>query len=126
SSFFPARIDGGKIMQLTIFETSDIHGYLYPSLYQERKENQDFGLFKIAAKLKEEKKKAKGPVIQIDNGDFIQGSPLSYYIVKEKGTAEQLMQALDELTIDAATIGNHEFNYGMPYLLSAIHSAKHP
>src|SRR5699024_298785 len=49
-----------------------------------------------------------------------------YYIVKEKGTAEQLMQALDELAIDAATIGNHEFNYGMPYLLSAIQSAKHP
>lgn len=113
-------------MELTIFETSDIHGYLYPSDYQERAQDLNFGLFKAAAKIKKERAKLKGPSLYIDNGDFIQGSPFSYYIVKEKETAERLMEALDDLQVDAATIGNHEFNYGMPYLESAIQSAKHP
>lgn len=113
-------------MKLTIFETSDIHGYLYPSDYQERNQQLDFGLFKVASKLKEEKKKLDGPFIQIDNGDFIQGSPLSYYTVKEKKSAKDLMEALDMLQVDAGMIGNHEFNYGLTYLMSAIETSKHP
>src|SRR5690625_2900325 len=113
-------------MKLTIFETSDIHGYLFPSDYQDRKMDLDLGLFKVAAKLKAENEKTEGPVLRIDNGDFIQGSPFSYYIVKEKATAEPLMRALNDLKVDAGMIGNHEFNYGLEYLHSAIRSAEHP
>lgn len=113
-------------MKVTIFETSDIHGHLYPSEYQERNQNLDFGLLKVVSKLKKEKEICEGPIIHIDNGDFIQGSPLSYYVVKEKKKADLLIDALNDLEIDAGVIGNHEFNYGLPYLTSAIRAAKFP
>ena len=41
-------------MKLTIFETSDVHGYLFPTDYQKRGQNLGFGLFKLADQLKKE------------------------------------------------------------------------
>lgn len=113
-------------MKLTIFETSDVHGYLFPTNYQERGQDLPFGLFKLARKLKSEMKKCAGPHLLIENGDFIQGSPLSYYVLKEKGQANQLMNALNALPFDAGMIGNHEFNYGLDYLQSAVDAVDHP
>ncbi|GAA0351435.1 bifunctional metallophosphatase/5'-nucleotidase [Alkalibacterium iburiense] len=113
-------------MKLTIFETSDVHGYLFPTDYQSRKQEAEFGLFKLATLLKEERKKAEGPTLTIENGDFIQGSPYSYYIVKEKQNAKTLIEALNLLEVDAGVIGNHEFNYGVDYLNTAISSAQYP
>lgn len=113
-------------MKLTIFETSDVHGYLYPTNYQERGEDLPFGFFKLAHKIQEELETIEGPSILIENGDFIQGSPLSYYILKEKGKADDLIEALNELPYDAGVIGNHEFNYGLEYLQSAVEAAEYP
>src|SRR5690554_5791946 len=113
-------------MKLTIFETSDVHGYLFPTDYQSRKQEAEFGLFKLATLLKEERKKAEGPTLTIENGDFIQGSPYSYYIVKEKQDAKTLIEALNLLEVDAGVIGNHEFNYGVDYLNTAISAAQYP
>lgn len=67
-------------MELTILTTSDIHGYLYPTNYINDTEEVDVGLFKIATVFKEELQTAKGPVLLIENGDFIQGSPMSQYV----------------------------------------------
>lgn len=113
-------------MKLTIFETSDIHGYLFPTSYQKRGLNLEYGLFKLAHVLKKEIESAEGPTVLIENGDFIQGSPLSFFILKEKGEANSLMKAVNELPYDAGVIGNHEFNYGLDYLNSAVRSAKYP
>lgn len=113
-------------MKLTLFETSDVHGYLFPTDYQSRKQEATFGLFKLATLLKEERAKAEGPTLTIENGDFIQGSPLSYYILKEKKNAQTLIEALNQLEVDAGVIGNHEFNYGLDYLNTAVSAAKHP
>lgn len=113
-------------MKLTILETSDVHGYLYPTDYQKKEQELPLGLFKAAAVIKKEKEKNEEPVVLIENGDFIQGSPLSHYVVKEKQEAEYLMAALNEMEYDAGIIGNHEFNYGMDYLKTAVHAAQHP
>ncbi|SFK57289.1 2',3'-cyclic-nucleotide 2'-phosphodiesterase / 3'-nucleotidase [Marinilactibacillus piezotolerans] len=113
-------------MKLTIFETSDVHGYLFPTNYQERGLNLGFGLFKLAYALKKEMESIKGPTILIENGDFIQGSPLSFFVLKEKGQANSLIDALNDLPYDAGVIGNHEFNYGLDYLNSAVNSARYP
>ncbi|WP_208559324.1 bifunctional metallophosphatase/5'-nucleotidase [Marinilactibacillus kalidii] len=113
-------------MKLTIFETSDIHGYLFPTDYQKRGQDLGFGLFKLAKVLKEEMESAEGPTVLIENGDFIQGSPLSFFVLKERGDANSLMESINELPYDAGVIGNHEFNYGLDYLHSAVEAAKHP
>ncbi|WP_161879501.1 bifunctional metallophosphatase/5'-nucleotidase [Alkalibacterium sp. MB6] len=113
-------------MKITLFQTSDIHGYLFPTDYQSREQKADYGLFKLATLLDKERAKSEGPTLTIENGDFIQGSPLSYYVVKEKKTAKELMEALNHLNFDAGVIGNHEFNYGLDYLHSAIKEANFP
>lgn len=67
-----------------------------------------------------------GPSLFIDNGDIIQGSPLSFYVFKEYGHAKHLLDAFNDLPIDVGVIGNHEFNYGKKYLQTAIDSAAYP
>src|SRR5699024_1695221 len=89
-------------------------------------EEVDVGLFKIATVFKEEVQTAKGPVLLIENGDFIQGSPMSQYVKEKLNTPEILLSALNELNYDLGILGNHEFNYGTQYLKKAIKAAKHP
>lgn len=112
-------------MNITFLETSDIHGYVYPTDYS-GKNGLPFGAAKVAAKLKELRTKADGPVITIENGDFIQGSPLSYYLAKEKRSIQELTNLINLMDYDAQVIGNHEFNYGIDYLKQALQNYTAP
>ncbi|MFC7365087.1 MULTISPECIES: bifunctional metallophosphatase/5'-nucleotidase [Bhargavaea] len=113
-------------LTLTILETSDVHGYLFPGDGRNKEQDQDMGLFKAATVIREEKQKADGPVIVIDNGDFIQGSPLSTYMERERGTAAPLVGALNTLKVDAGIPGNHEFNHGLFYMMESVRAASFP
>ncbi|OJF94149.1 bifunctional UDP-sugar hydrolase/5'-nucleotidase [Alkalibacterium sp. 20] len=113
-------------MEFTLFETSDVHGYLYPTDYQSRKHEQEQGLFKIATLLKRERQATTGPSLTIENGDIIQGSPFTHYLVKHKKSAKYLTDAVNQLNFDVGIIGNHEFNYGLDYLNSAVETSKYP
>ncbi len=57
-------------MELTILSTSDIHGYIFPTNYVKQGSHLPFGLARVASTIKEERQKATGPVITIDDGDF--------------------------------------------------------
>ncbi|KZE37991.1 bifunctional metallophosphatase/5'-nucleotidase [Bhargavaea cecembensis] len=113
-------------LTLTILETSDVHGYLFPGDGRERDQNMELGLFKAATVIREEKRKADGPVLVIDNGDFIQGSPLTSYMKRERGTAAPIMDALNMMEFDAGVPGNHEFNHGLFYMMESVRAAKFP
>ncbi|MHC5267733.1 bifunctional metallophosphatase/5'-nucleotidase [Enterococcus sp. LJL98] len=114
-------------MEISILATSDLHGYLLPTNFTERKMDLPFGVARIATKMKEIEAEKKGPVIKIENGDFIQGSPLSYYVrKKEEYGAKTIIDVLNRLKYDVSVLGNHEFNYGLDYLESAIASYQHP
>lgn len=58
----------------------------------------------------------------IDAGDTIQGTQLSYYYAKvdpitaRRGPVHPMAQAMNAIGYDAAALGNHEFNYGIPVL----------
>lgn len=60
-------------------------------------------------------------VIVVDNGDTIQGTPLSYYYARvERVTAtgrdHPLAVAYNTIGYDAQVVGNHDFNYGLDLL----------
>src|SRR5690606_21312435 len=61
-----------------------------------------------------------------ENGDIIQGSPFTHYLVKHKKSASYLMDAVNQMGFDAGVIGNHEFNYGLEYLNTAVSNADYP
>lgn len=112
-------------MRITFLETSDMHGYVYPTNYA-GEHNLAIGAAKVATKLKELRAQAAGPVITIENGDFIQGSPLSYYIAQGARPVTALTKVINQMDYDVQMIGNHEFNYGLDYLREAIASYQAP
>lgn len=114
-------------MELKILATSDMHGYIMPTNFTERGLDLPFGTARVATKLKELHRAAKGPIVQIENGDFIQGSPLSYYVRKNPvHGAKAITSIINDLHYDVSVLGNHEFNYGIDYLEEAIQSYNHP
>lgn len=65
-------------------------------------------------------------MITIENGDFIQGSPLSYYLAKRYTSAKVLVEVSNQMQYDIRVIGNHEFNYGPDYLKATIDAYQSP
>jgi 2',3'-cyclic-nucleotide 2'-phosphodiesterase/3'-nucleotidase len=109
----------------TILETSDIHGYMLPVQYANN-ESTEQGFAKIAALILQERKQNPN-VLVIDNGDLIQGTPLAYHHARLNAAAENpMIRCLNELQYDAAVIGNHEFNYGLPLLEKAVKESSFP
>ncbi len=66
-------------------------------------------------------------LIVIDNGDLIQGTPLMTYYVKAYSSYENpMIEIMNRIGIDAAVIGNHEFNFGKKILSNAVHQSNFP
>lgn len=112
-------------MKLTVLSTSDSHGYLYATDFREKQQSLDFGLTKVVSKIKEIEKNADGLVLKIDNGDFLQGSPFSYYLAKNKNEGS-MADVMNAVGFDCGVLGNHEFNYGLDYLEETIAKINYP
>ncbi len=110
-------------MQLTVLSTSDIHAYFTANDYLNPDHKLKAGLSRVASVVEEERSRALDPVLYIDNGDLIQGSPLSHFY-QEQGVAKKLTAGLDALEADAFSLGNHEFNYGREFLEKVMYSAR--
>ncbi|MDU7025458.1 MAG: metallophosphoesterase, partial [Cutibacterium acnes] len=68
-------------------------------------------------------------VVMLDNGDTIQGTPLTYLSAKQPdklGHDEVMARAFNLVGYDAANIGNHEFNYGIAELFRYHNDLKAP
>ncbi|TBL71346.1 bifunctional metallophosphatase/5'-nucleotidase [Paenibacillus thalictri] len=110
---------------LTILETSDIHGNILPIHYANNQPN-DVGLAKIATLIRKERARHEH-VLVIDNGDLIQGTPLAYHHARlDNESFNPMVAALNELKYDAAVMGNHEFNYGLAFLQKAVNESQFP
>jgi 2',3'-cyclic-nucleotide 2'-phosphodiesterase (5'-nucleotidase family) len=110
--------------QITLLETSDLHAYVYPYDYFGARE-ADIGLSRVATLI--DRIRGEGnPVLLLDAGDTIQGSPLGYYHRKHPGPPDPLMLAMNHLGYDAMAVGNHEFNFGLPTIESARDDASFP
>lgn len=111
-------------MEIQLLSTSDIHGYIYPTDFRKRQQSLPFGATKIKQLFHEIDAQRTGPVIKIDNGDFLQGSPLSYYAAKHDGLL--MADMMNAMGYDAGVLGNHEFNYGRDYLEATIAKLDYP
>lgn len=110
---------------VTILETSDVHGHIYPTDYR-GPGDKPIGLAKLAEIIHRERLEAP-QLILLDNGDLLQGTPFMYHYAKYDRTGTHpAASALNALQYDAAVIGNHEFNYGQELLNQAIEDATCP
>ncbi|MEV5282796.1 5'-nucleotidase C-terminal domain-containing protein [Streptomyces sp. NPDC051994] len=120
-----------KRYAFTVMGTTDLHGHVFNWDYFTDKEyddagHNDVGLAKIST-LVEQVRKEKGHrnTLLIDAGDIIQGTQLSYYYARvepitgsngKRGPKHPMALAMNHMRYDAAALGNHEFNYGIPTL----------
>lgn len=110
--------------KISVLVTSDVHGYIMPTDFS-GDVDLPLGLGKLATAIDEERK--RGSVLLIENGDFIQGSPLTYYEQTfKKGTHNTVIGLANAMKYDMAVFGNHEFNFGLPVLNKVIEESNYP
>ncbi|MET7859088.1 5'-nucleotidase C-terminal domain-containing protein [Streptomyces sp. NPDC005318] len=117
-----------KRYSFTVMGTTDLHGNVFNWDYFTDKEfddkaHNDVGLAKISTLVEQVRaEKGRHNTLMIDAGDTIQGTQLSYYYAKidpitaKRGPVHPMAQAMNAIGYDAAALGNHEFNYGIPVL----------
>lgn len=113
--------------KLVILQTSDVHGNIFPINYGTNG-YAEVGLGKISTLVYKERKR-NDHVLLIDNGDLIQGTPLTYQYVRsnaKKNLPNPMVAVLNALGYDAGVLGNHEFNYGLEVLGEAVSQARYP
>ncbi|WP_046179802.1 bifunctional 2',3'-cyclic-nucleotide 2'-phosphodiesterase/3'-nucleotidase [Domibacillus tundrae] len=116
-------------VNLRIVETSDIHSNVMNYDYYKGASTNAYGLSKAATLIKQTRDEADNSLL-FDNGDLIQGSPLGDYAynngVMKEGYIHPVYKAMNQLGYDGATVGNHEFNYGLDFMDTALEGANFP
>ncbi len=81
--------------------------------------------------LVQQARKEEANTMLLDNGDLMQGSLLGSYVAQldqltHFGPVHPLFRVMNEMGYDAATFGNHEFNYGLELLDRIVMGAMFP
>ncbi|WP_050872309.1 bifunctional 2',3'-cyclic-nucleotide 2'-phosphodiesterase/3'-nucleotidase [Comamonas testosteroni] len=104
---------------LAVLETTDLHFNVRSYDYFKLAEDKTYGFERTATLIRAARKEFANTLL-VDNGDTIQGTALADYEAEIKPIActQQLSmyKAMGALRFDAGTLGNHEFNYGLPFL----------
>ena len=111
-----------KAKKLIILHTNDTHSTILPvnpNLPDTMKAGRG-GFLRRIAMLKEERKK-NPELLYFDSGDFFQGSA---YFTMFKGEVE--IGLMNQMGIDASTIGNHEFDFGLDNMARMFKKATFP
>ncbi len=113
-------------MRLVVLATTDLHANLRPYNYYLDGEAGDPCLARIAT-LVDRLRAAEPNCLLFDNGDTLQGTPLGD-VAQERGLTapHPMIAAMNHMGYDAATVGNHDFNYGLPFLEASVESAEFP
>lgn len=108
---------------IRILMTSDIHACIFPCSYATGKEER-IGLAKAVHTIN---RLRDNNTIVIDNGDVLEGSPLSYYHFQNNRNKENpFTQLMNMAGFDFYNLGNHDFNYGEEVLFDHIGKLKMP
>ena len=129
-NLFAAGNPGEEIL-FTILHTNDEHSSVIPHSpavdYHPKLDNPAVGGFaRLATAIKEirDHKTAAGePVLLLNAGDFIGGSPFSW--LAPRGFAPEL-KIMQMIGYDAVIIGNHEYDYGSDILALYLQTAGYP
>ena len=125
---FSARAQANQA-HLRIMETTDLHVHVFPYDYYGDRPNDTMGLARTASIIEAIRAEATNAML-VDNGDFLQGNPMGDYIAYERGMKagdiHPIIAGMNVLGYDASTLGNHEFNYGLDFMMNTIAGANFP
>ncbi len=104
---------------LLIVATTDVHGRALGWDYV-RDAEAPGGLSRAATILETLRAQYPGRLVLVDAGDLLQGNPFATFFARQDQRQPQpLVDALNALQYDAATPGNHDFDFGLALLRRA-------
>jgi len=113
---------------LKILATTDLHMSVCGYDYLSEQRREDIGLTALASII--QRQRAQASSILVDNGDSLQSSPQGDFVaaryMADKTTRNPMIEAMNHLEFDAAAVGNHEFDYGIDYLIGITKVANFP
>ncbi|MBB4199009.1 2',3'-cyclic-nucleotide 2'-phosphodiesterase [Rhodoblastus sphagnicola] len=116
-------------VKLRILSTTDLHMFVMDWDYYHAKIDPNVGLVKIAGLVAQARRENPNCLL-FDNGDLLQGDPLADYCAAPgrlpDGALHPVYDVMNGMRYDAATLGNHEFNYGLAFLERALNGPKFP
>ena len=121
-TFLPLNVGAKKHKQLVILHTNDTHSTILP--LNQNLDNKDLagrGGFLRRVNMVKEQRAQHPNLLLFDSGDFSQGS--GYYTLF-KGEVE--IGLMNLMKYDAATIGNHEFDFGLDNMAKLFRMAEFP
>ena len=109
---FGARAQN-KNITITLVETSDVHGSFFPYDFITRKPKAG-SMARVATFINDlRQKKGTENVYLLDNGDILQGQPISYYYnYIDKQQENIAASVINFMHYDATTVGNHDIETG--------------
>jgi 2',3'-cyclic-nucleotide 2'-phosphodiesterase (5'-nucleotidase family) len=126
----PAVTVGGDAgsLDLVVAATTDVHGRVRGWNYETNRTDPLRGLARAATIIDSLRRAEPGRVVLLDAGDLLQGNSFTYVAarVASADAPIPIVSAMNAMHYDAAAIGNHEFNYGLPYLRRAVRQANFP
>ncbi|MDC0672191.1 5'-nucleotidase C-terminal domain-containing protein [Nannocystis radixulma] len=120
----PETPEGSRAV-LALLETTDLHTTILGFDYFKLTDDPSFGLERTATLIGQAREEFANTVL-VDNGDTIQGTVLADYqaLVEPLACADTLAmyKVMNHLEFDVGGIGNHEFNFGLPFLSQVTHT----
>ena len=119
----PTQSDTAHIV---VVATTDVHGRATGWDYLTDRPFAG-GLVRVATVVDSLRLRYPGQVVVVDAGDLIQGDPFAAFFAREETKdPNPVIEAMNLVGYDAATPGNHEFNWGLPTLRRALVAAAFP
>ena len=116
-------------LRLRLIGLTDLHANLYPYDYYRDRPDNSVGLARAASLIAEARSECSNCLL-FDNGDILQGTPLGDFaaaaIIRDARAIHPVIAAMNRLDYAVATLGNHEFNYGLEVLERAYAQARFP
>ena len=114
------------VLSLRVLATTDLHCALLPWDYFTDRPIKGQGLAQLAPVIRRMRAEAPNTLL-FDNGDMVQGNPMADVAASVAFDGPHpMIAAMSALGYDAAAIGNHEFDYGLPFLRRVIDQSDFP
>jgi 2',3'-cyclic-nucleotide 2'-phosphodiesterase (5'-nucleotidase family) len=114
----PATSDS---VRLAVIAINDFHGALEPQMPTWAEGDTIGGAATLAAYMRPVEARYPGATLQVDGGDQMQGT-----VISNLTGGRSSIDVLNAMGIDAAAIGNHEFDWGIDTLRARMAQAEYP
>ncbi len=111
---------------IVILGTSDMHGNVWGWSYEDDTETANNGMARLYTYIQQVREECP-LVFLVDAGDGIQGTIMTDDIAnREPDQPHPVIAAMNMMGYDAMTVGNHEFDWGVPTMLEILSQAEFP